>query len=105
MTADPTWPDGAFCGIIHESTGLVLWLKSSRTGLWELPGGQLEPDEQPVAACVREVFEETGTRIDSEQLSPVADYFCVERSNHVSLFAARVNIGPITLSNEHDQFA
>jgi mutator protein MutT len=34
-----------------------------RGGLWELPGGKIEPGESPEAAARREVEEETGIRV------------------------------------------
>jgi A/G-specific adenine glycosylase len=32
-------------------------------GLWEFPGGKIEPDEAPAAACQREFQEETGLQV------------------------------------------
>jgi 8-oxo-dGTP pyrophosphatase MutT (NUDIX family) len=37
-------------------------------GIWVQPGGHVEPDEQPVAAAIREVREETG--LDATHLAP-----------------------------------
>jgi 8-oxo-dGTP diphosphatase len=31
---------------------------------WAFPGGRIEPDEQPIDAAHRELFEETGIRVD-----------------------------------------
>lgn len=42
---------------------ILLALRSDRTvlpGLWELPGGKLDPGESDAQAVVREVLEETG---------------------------------------------
>lgn len=36
-------------------------------GLLELPGGKVEPNEEPLMAAVREVEEEVGIRIKSEE--------------------------------------
>jgi 8-oxo-dGTP pyrophosphatase MutT (NUDIX family) len=38
--------------------------------LWELPGGGMEPGETYVDAIVRELREETGIRIDPDQVGP-----------------------------------
>ncbi len=37
---------------------------------WELPGGGIDPDETFVDTAVRELFEETGLRIDPAQVGP-----------------------------------
>jgi 8-oxo-dGTP diphosphatase len=51
--------------IVHE--GRVLAARRTRppevAGGWELPGGKVEPGEEPEAAVVREVAEELGCRI------------------------------------------
>ncbi|MFJ8162375.1 phosphotransferase [Streptomyces sp. NPDC096136] len=39
------------------------------TGLWHLPSGHLEPDEDMVEAVIREAREETGVPIDSEDVT------------------------------------
>ena len=49
--------------VIYNGDGHLLLIKRSDTGLWGLPGGQLDPLEPPALGLVREVFEETGFKV------------------------------------------
>ena len=47
-------------GVIRDAQGRILIQRRSDNGEWSVPGGAIDPDEQPAQACVREVYEETG---------------------------------------------
>ena len=59
--------------VVHA--GRVLLLYHRRLGMWLPPGGHIEPNELPDEAAVREVYEETGIRVElvGERALPV-DY-------------------------------
>jgi 8-oxo-dGTP pyrophosphatase MutT (NUDIX family) len=50
---------GAGC-IFLDQLGRVLLVKPAYKDPWEIPGGAVEAEESPLAACVREIREELG---------------------------------------------
>lgn len=64
------------CGVIENSAGQFLACLRPEGkhlgGLWELPGGKVDPGESPVSALVRELREELAVEITvGRPLSPV----------------------------------
>ena len=63
------------CVVIFRTDGKVLLLRRNRNkrngGRWEVPGGSLKFGESPRKAAIREVFEETGFRLDPLRVIPV----------------------------------
>lgn len=55
-------------GIIINDQGEVLLQRRSDNGEWGLPGGAIDPGEEPADAVVREVWEETGLHVVPERV-------------------------------------
>jgi ADP-ribose pyrophosphatase YjhB (NUDIX family) len=54
-------------GIVHDTAGRLLLVQRGTApgaGLWSVPGGRCLPGESTADACVREVAEETGLRVE-----------------------------------------
>ena len=58
--------------------------------LWCFPGGGLEGDEQPVEGAVRELAEETGVRLDPDDLTDLGRFELVTDDRGTFLFHAFV---------------
>lgn len=66
-------------GVVRDDAGHILLQRRSDNGLWSVPGGAMDPDEQPAQACVREMYEETGLvvrplRLLGVETHPVTTY-------------------------------
>jgi 8-oxo-dGTP diphosphatase len=61
---------------LADSEGRVLLQQRApgraMAGLWEFPGGKIEPGERPEAALVRELEEELGIVVEETALAPAA---------------------------------
>lgn len=62
----------AYAWIVRDSMVLLCRLcEDHNSGQWTLPGGGLDYGEIPEAGCVREVFEETGLKVNLTRLLAV----------------------------------
>ena len=63
------------CALIDEDRRVLIARRprgKTLAGLWEFPGGKLEPDERPEAALIRELAEELGIAVEEACLAPLA---------------------------------
>lgn len=58
----------AATGIVFNREDKVLLIRRRDNGLWELPGGVVEPDDSLEGAVVREVREESGIEVEVDRL-------------------------------------
>jgi 8-oxo-dGTP diphosphatase len=64
----------AACALIDDQGRVLLAQRPQGKmleGLWEFPGGKLEPGETPEDAVVREMREELGIRVKGKDLAPI----------------------------------
>lgn len=59
-------------GVIRQKHGLYLLSLRNKdrsfSGLWEFPGGKIEPGESAVQALTRELYEEVGIKVSAEPI-------------------------------------
>ena len=87
--------------VLIDDSDRVLFLKRSdyvekHAGEWDLPGGHLKSNENLAAGLRREVEEETGLKVENEEL--------VEIQANLHFFYARYNNQEVKISHEHTEF-
>ena len=78
-------------GVLLDDQGRVLLVRHTYQPGWHLPGGGVRRKEGLCEAAIREVWEETGHRVqDSEvQMWGVYSNFAEYKSDHVAVFVSR----------------
>ena len=74
MEENPTMLFVVAAALTSDSGAILLQKRpEGRTmaGLWEFPGGKVEPSEAPKTALIRELAEELSIKVDAEDLIPV----------------------------------
>lgn len=64
------WLSVAIAAVVDDDDRILLGFRAD-TKTWELPGGIIEPGEEPADAAARECFEETGVAILPESLTSI----------------------------------
>lgn len=82
-------------GIVIDDEGRIL-LTREDNGEWELLGGGLDHEEDPLDGLKREIFEETGLKVSSVSERPL--YFITVKRRNKDTYVANV-IYEITLEN------
>lgn len=54
--------------IVFNAAGEILLHRRIDNHLWGIPGGAMEPGEEPAETVVREVYEETGVQVEPERI-------------------------------------
>ena len=74
--------------LVFNDAGEILLQRRSDDGRWGIIGGMLDPGEEPADALVREVFEETGVRVEPQRITgvyitPIVTYADGDRAQYV----------------------
>lgn len=82
---------GAELEVLLIHPGGPYWMRRDQ-GAWQIPKGQVEPEEEPTAAALREVEEELGTRVESP-LEPLGE-IRQAGGKRVTAYAAEQELDP-----------
>lgn len=95
----------AVTAVVFNSNNEFLLLKNRRFGVWILPGGAMEKDEDVMGCLCRELREELGEAQIEILGTAEACSFTVEDIRFVGLtFVGTYLGGNIDLSDEHDAY-
>ncbi len=71
-------------------------------GLWEFPGGKIQPGETSAAACIREIKEETGLKVSISQYLTQVKHAYTHFKIVVDVFVCDHVSGTVTLDGPVD---
>lgn len=77
MTYTPYLVPVSVKGIVFEDN--AVWLRKNERNEWELPGGKIDPGEQPTDTVIREMREELGYEVVVKDLVS-AHMYTIEKS-------------------------
>lgn len=93
--------------IIEDGEGRMLIARrapgKSQAGMWEFPGGKLEPGESPEACLHRELLEEMGIEIEPYAYFGVNEHDYGAVTIRLLAYRARFVSGEIALT-DHDEY-
>jgi 8-oxo-dGTP pyrophosphatase MutT (NUDIX family) len=93
-------------GVVLDDAGQVLLQRATLDGCWAVPGGGMDPGEQPAAAVAREILEETGLVVEPYHLVNVCVEEPVQFANGdrvqylVITFLCRITGGELRISDD-----
>lgn len=97
--------------LIQNKSGEYLFIRRAKTmdgeaePHWDIPGGRIDPAEELMVALAREIYEETGMKLEVvPELLAAQDIIPPGRDLHVVrlTYRARAN-GELKLSDEHQE--
>ena len=92
--------------IVNDKNELLLLKRRSddvmKPGMWEIPGGRLEPGEHPHEGVIRETKEETGLDIEVKQIMDMRHFVRSDNQTITMLvFLCKPLHQEVNLSEEH----
>lgn len=99
-------PHGVVVAAVIERSGRILAARRTEppalAGLWEFPGGKVEPGESDTAALARECREELGVEVEiGERVGP--EYLTPNGAYRVLTYQARITHGDPVPLECHDE--
>lgn len=102
MTDDLLQATVSVRGIICSPRNKILILQRATDDGWELPGGRLATDENPVEGLKREIVEETGLTIEVAEIVAANSWVNSDEQDRLAIhYKCYSTKQPIEMSEEH----